>query len=111
VHKSWCAAAVQVLALDASSAESMACLAAEHFYSDQPELAIGYYRRLLQVRTRGLGGQGLLLPTGLMQGANWVCWVEPLHWQPTSYTEDSRQALSVEKALYALLSHWCATCV
>lgn len=41
---------MQVLVLDASSAEAVACLAAEHFYSDQPELAIRYYRRLLQVR-------------------------------------------------------------
>jgi hypothetical protein len=40
---------MQVLVLDASSAEAIACLAAEHFYSDQPELAIRYYRRLLQV--------------------------------------------------------------
>jgi hypothetical protein len=40
---------LQALVLDASSAEAVACLAAEHFYSDQPELAIRYYRRLLQV--------------------------------------------------------------
>jgi hypothetical protein len=40
----------QVLALDASNVEAIACLAADHFYSDQPELALRYYRRLLQVR-------------------------------------------------------------
>jgi hypothetical protein len=40
---------LQVLVLDASSTEAVACLAAEHFYSDQPEVAIRYYRRLLQV--------------------------------------------------------------
>lgn len=53
--------------LDASSAESMACLAAEHFYSDQPELAIRYYRRLLQVCW---GGESGLLPS--VQGG-WGC--------------------------------------
>jgi hypothetical protein len=41
---------LQVLALDASNVEAIACLAADHFYSDQPELALRYYRRLLQVR-------------------------------------------------------------
>jgi hypothetical protein len=41
---------LQVLALDASNVEAIACLAADHFYSDQPELALQYYRRLLQVR-------------------------------------------------------------
>lgn len=44
-----CTAALQVLALDASNVEAIACLAADHFYSDQPELALRYYRRLLQV--------------------------------------------------------------
>ena len=42
----------QVLTLDASCTEAIACLAAEHFYGDQPELAIRYYRRLLQVTAR-----------------------------------------------------------
>lgn len=47
----WCTTCnPQVLAVDASCAEAIACLAAEHFYSDQPELSIRYYRRLLQVR-------------------------------------------------------------
>ena len=40
---------VQVLALDASNIEAIACMAANHFYSDQPELALRYYRRLLQM--------------------------------------------------------------
>ena len=37
-----------VLELDASHIEATACVAAHHFYSDQPELAIRPYRRLLQ---------------------------------------------------------------
>ena len=37
-----------VLDLDASHIEAIACTAAHHFYSDQPEIAIRYYRRLLQ---------------------------------------------------------------
>eukprot|EP01034_Spumella_vulgaris_P021624 gene21624-27663_t len=39
----------KVLALDASCVESIACLGAHFFYSDQPELSIRYYRRLLQM--------------------------------------------------------------
>eukprot|EP00879_Flechtneria_rotunda_P021995 GHRR01023196.1.p1 GENE.GHRR01023196.1~~GHRR01023196.1.p1 ORF type:complete len:416 (+),score=162.18 GHRR01023196.1:766-2013(+) len=39
----------KVLSLDASNAEAIACLAADYFYSDQPELALRYYRRLLQM--------------------------------------------------------------
>ena len=35
--------------MDASNTEGMACLAAHHFYSDQPELALRFYRRLLQM--------------------------------------------------------------
>lgn len=38
----------KVLELDASHIEAMACVAAHHFYADQPELAIRLYRRLLQ---------------------------------------------------------------
>jgi len=38
-----------VLATDAIHAEALACLAANAFYSDQPEVAVRYYRRLLQV--------------------------------------------------------------
>lgn len=41
---------VQVLAFDASNVEAIACLGAHYFYSDQPEIAIRFYRRLLQVR-------------------------------------------------------------
>ncbi len=40
---------VQGLVRDASNVEAIACIAADHFYSDQPELALRYYRRLLQV--------------------------------------------------------------
>mmetsp|Transcript_7923 Transcript_7923/g.19260 ORF Transcript_7923/g.19260 Transcript_7923/m.19260 type:complete len:535 (-) Transcript_7923:206-1810(-) len=39
----------QVLSLDASNVESVACLASFQFYSDQPEVALRYYRRLLQM--------------------------------------------------------------
>jgi tetratricopeptide repeat protein 8 len=38
-----------VLALDASNVESIASLGAHYFYSDQPEVALRYYRRLLQM--------------------------------------------------------------
>lgn len=34
----------RVLAIDASNVEAIACLAPNHFYSDQPELALRYYR-------------------------------------------------------------------
>ena len=39
----------KVLAHDASNIEAIACMAATHFYSDQPELALRFYRRLLQM--------------------------------------------------------------
>mmetsp|Transcript_18547 Transcript_18547/g.18628 ORF Transcript_18547/g.18628 Transcript_18547/m.18628 type:complete len:502 (+) Transcript_18547:215-1720(+) len=39
----------RVLSLDSSSIESIACLGAHYFYSDQPEMSIRYYRRLLQM--------------------------------------------------------------
>lgn len=39
----------KVLVLDASNIESIACLGAHFFYSDQPEMSIRYYRRLLQM--------------------------------------------------------------
>lgn len=39
----------RVLVLDASNIESIACLGAHFFYSDQPEMSIRYYRRLLQM--------------------------------------------------------------
>lgn len=34
----------QVLQLDASNVEAMACVAAHHFYTDQPEIALRLYR-------------------------------------------------------------------
>lgn len=37
----------RALAADATSAEATACLAAQAFYSDQPEVALRHYRRLL----------------------------------------------------------------
>lgn len=39
----------KVVKLDASNVEAIANLAANHFYTDQPEVALKYYRRLLQV--------------------------------------------------------------
>jgi hypothetical protein len=39
----------QVLAVDPGNVESIACTAAHHFYGGQPELALRFYRRLLQV--------------------------------------------------------------
>ena len=38
-----------VLEYDAGNIEAMACLAANHFYEDGPEVALRYYRRLLQM--------------------------------------------------------------
>lgn len=38
-----------VLALDSSNVESIACLAAYNFYQEKPEVALRYYRRLLQM--------------------------------------------------------------
>lgn len=39
----------RVLALDSSNVEAVACIAAHHFYEDQPEIALRLYRRLLQM--------------------------------------------------------------
>ena len=39
----------QVLHFDASNIEAIACLASHHFYDDQPEIALRYYRRLVQM--------------------------------------------------------------
>ena len=38
----------EALALEPNCAEAMASLASHHFYSDEPEVAMRYYRRLLQ---------------------------------------------------------------
>lgn len=38
-----------VLFHDSSNVEAIACLGSYHFYSDQPEVALRYYRRLLQM--------------------------------------------------------------
>lgn len=42
-----------VLALDASNVEGLSSLAANHFYSHQPEISLRYYRRLLQMGVIG----------------------------------------------------------
>ena len=34
----------RVLHLDAANVEAMACLASHHFYNDQPEVALRFYR-------------------------------------------------------------------
>eukprot|EP00644_Phytophthora_capsici_P004542 jgi/Phyca11/533968/estExt2_fgenesh1_pg.C_PHYCAscaffold_190055 len=39
----------EVLQLDASNVEAIACLASNYFYTDHPEVALRYYRRLLQM--------------------------------------------------------------
>ncbi|KAF4665261.1 Tetratricopeptide repeat protein 8 [Perkinsus chesapeaki] len=39
----------EVLQLDPVNCEAIASLAAHHFYNDQPEIALRYYRRLLQL--------------------------------------------------------------
>ena len=39
----------EVLRYDSSNVEAIACLASNFFYCDQPELALRFYRRLLQV--------------------------------------------------------------
>ena len=38
-----------VLKTDSMSVESIACIAMHHFYSDQPEVALRFYRRILQM--------------------------------------------------------------
>jgi tetratricopeptide repeat protein 8 len=38
-----------VLEMDSTNIEAIACLGTHHFYSDQPEIALRYYRRLLQM--------------------------------------------------------------
>ena len=39
----------QVLHADSTNVEAIACIATNHFYSDQPEVALKFYRRLLQM--------------------------------------------------------------
>jgi tetratricopeptide repeat protein 8 len=39
----------QVLSFDSSNVEALSCLASNFFYTDQPELALRLYRRLLQM--------------------------------------------------------------
>ncbi len=33
-----------VLKMDATNVEAIACIATDHFYSDQPEIALRFYR-------------------------------------------------------------------
>lgn len=47
----------RVLVLDSSNVESIACLGANLFYTDQPEIAMRYFRRLLQM---GMGNSAEL---------------------------------------------------
>ena len=39
----------RVLSIDSSNVEAIACLGAHHFYTDQPEVALRFFRRLLQM--------------------------------------------------------------
>ena len=39
----------QVLKLNNTNIEAIACIAANHFYNDQPEISLKFYRRLLQM--------------------------------------------------------------
>lgn len=39
----------EVLGQDSSHVESIACIGLNHFYTDQPEVALRFYRRLLQM--------------------------------------------------------------
>jgi tetratricopeptide repeat protein 8 len=39
----------KVLHFDASCIEAIACMAAHHFYNDQPEVSLRFYRRLVQM--------------------------------------------------------------
>jgi tetratricopeptide repeat protein 8 len=39
----------KVLDLDSANIESIACIASNYFYEDQPEIALRLYRRLVQV--------------------------------------------------------------
>jgi tetratricopeptide repeat protein 8 len=39
----------QVLRLDNTNIEAIACIAANHFYNEQPEISLKFYRRLLQM--------------------------------------------------------------
>ncbi len=42
----------RVLSQDAANIEAISCMAANHFYADQPEVALRYYRRLVQMGVR-----------------------------------------------------------
>lgn len=44
----------EILKMDASNIEALACLAAHHFDSDAPHIALRYYRRLLQMGTNSV---------------------------------------------------------
>lgn len=39
----------EVLLIDPVCIEAIACIATQHFYTDQPEVALRYYRRILQI--------------------------------------------------------------
>ena len=39
----------QVLRLDNTNIEAIACIAANYFYNEQPEISLKFYRRLLQM--------------------------------------------------------------
>ena len=39
----------QALILDSTNVEAIACIASQHFYTDQPEIALQFYKRLAQM--------------------------------------------------------------
>ncbi len=42
----------QALLLDSTNVEAIACIASQHFYTDQPEIALQFYKRLAQMGYR-----------------------------------------------------------
>ncbi|CAF0774885.1 unnamed protein product [Adineta steineri] len=52
----------QVLKLDNTNIEAIACIAANHFYNDQPEISLKFYRRLLQM---GISSSAIFTNIGL----------------------------------------------
>lgn len=67
----------QVLTMDASNVEAIACLAAHHFYNDQPELALRYFRRLLQMGVSWLATLG-------NQAMGCACCRRKQQWRPAT---------------------------
>ncbi|CAJ0939598.1 unnamed protein product, partial [Mesorhabditis belari] len=52
----------EILAVQANNVEAIACIATNYFYSDLPEIALRYYRRIMQM---GVNNAELFLNVGL----------------------------------------------